>query len=119
MGENILQQKSFHFAIEIVELYKHLSSEKKEFVLSKQILKSGTSIGANVEEAIGGQSEADFMSKLSIAYKEARETAYWIRLLRETNFLEPSLAKKHLETCEELQRIIGSSIKTIKAKRSK
>ena len=87
MGENILQVKSFRFAIEIVELFKKLSIDKREFVLSKQILKSGTSIGANVEEAIGGQSEADFMSKLSIAYKEARETAYWLRLLKETNFI--------------------------------
>lgn len=87
MGENILQVKSFRFAIEIVELFKKLSIDKREFVLSKQILKSGTSIGANVEEAIGGQNEADFMSKLSIAYKVARETAYWLRLLKETNFI--------------------------------
>lgn len=119
MGENILQVKSFRFAIEIVELFKQLSIDKREFVLSKQILKCGTSIGANVEEAIGGQSEADFMSKLSIAYKEARETAYWLRLLRETNFVEPIVAKKYLDSCEELQRIIGSSIKTIKTKRLK
>jgi len=119
MSENILKVKSFQFAVEIVELYKQLSTEKREFVLSKQILKSGTSIGANVEEAIGGQSEADFMSKLSIAYKEARETSYWIRLLRETNILEVNKAKKLLDDCDELQRIIGSSIKTIKAKRVK
>jgi len=119
MSENILQIKSFRFAIDIVELYKRLSTDKKEFVLSKQILRSGTSIGANVEEAIGGQSEADFMSKLSIAYKESRETSYWLRLLQATNFIEPVEARKHLESCEELQRIIGSSIKTIKAKRKK
>ncbi|MEI8046561.1 MAG: four helix bundle protein [Bacteroidota bacterium] len=119
MGENILQVKSFRFAIEMVELYKQLSTEKREFVLSKQILKSGTSIGANVEEAIGGQSEADFMSKLSIAYKESRETSYWLRLLEATNYIEPEIARQHLASCEELQRIIGSSIKTIKAKRMK
>lgn len=119
MSENILQIKSFQFAIDMVELYKQLSADKREFVLSKQILKSGTSIGANVEEAIGGQSEADFMSKLSIAYKESRETSYWLRLLQATNFIEPEVAKKHLESCEELQRILGSSIKTIKAKRMK
>lgn len=69
MAENILNTKSFYFAVQIVELYKHLTTEKKEFVLSKQILRSGTFIGANIEEAIGGQSEADFMVKLSIAYK--------------------------------------------------
>jgi four helix bundle protein len=119
MAENILNTKLFYFAVQILELYKHLTTEKKEFVLSKQILRSGTSIGANVEEAIGGQSEADFMSKLSIAYKEARETSYWLKLLQETKYIEPIEAKKYLELCDELQRIIGSSIKTIKAKRKK
>jgi len=82
-------------------------------------LKSGTSIGANVEEAIGGQSEADFMSKLSIAYKESRETSYWLRLLLETKYIEDQTARKYLVMCEELQKIIGSSIRTIKAKRNK
>jgi len=81
MADNILRTKSFYFAVQIVELYKYLTINKKEFVLSNQLLRSGTSIGANVEEAIGGQSEADFMSKLSIAYKEARETLYWIKPL--------------------------------------
>jgi four helix bundle protein len=119
MAENILRTKSFYFAVQIVELYKHLTIERKEFVLSKQILRSGTSIGANVEEAIGGQSEADFMSKLSIAYKEARETSYWLKLLQVTNYIEPVEARKYIELCDELQRIIGSSIKTIKAKKKK
>jgi four helix bundle protein len=82
--QNVIQQKSYDFAIRIVNLYKYLATEKKELVLSKQILRSGTSIGANVEEAIGAQSDKDFLNKLSIAYKEARETHYWIRLLRDT-----------------------------------
>jgi four helix bundle protein len=119
MAENVLRTKSFYFAVQIVELYKHLAIERMEFVLSKQILRSGTSIGANVEEAIGGQSEADFMSKLSIAYKEARETSYWLKLLHETNYIETAEARKYLELCDELQRIMGSSIKTIKTKKKK
>jgi four helix bundle protein len=119
MAENVLNIKSFRFAVEIIELYKYLTTTQKEFVLSKQILKSGTSIGANVEEAIGGQSEADFMSKLSIANKESRETSYWLKLLLETKYINEQTAEKYLASCEELQKIIGSSIKTIKAKRNK
>ncbi len=84
MKENVVRDKSYAFAIRIVKLYQHLSTKKKEFVLSKQILRCGTSIGANVEEALGGQSRADFVSKMSIAYKEARETCYWLRLLKDT-----------------------------------
>lgn len=79
---NIIKDKSFAFAIEIINVYKYLSSENKEYVLSKQLLKSGTSIGANVEEAIGGVSKRDFIAKLGIAYKESRETMYWLRLLK-------------------------------------
>ena len=86
-NDNIVQIKSYGFAIRVVRLYQHLSTEKKEFVLSKQLLRSGTGIGANVEEAIGGQSRADFASKLAIAYKEARETSYWLRLLKDTGYL--------------------------------
>ncbi len=84
--DNIIQTKSYNFAVRIIKLYKHLSQEKKEFVLSKQLLRSGTSIGANIEEAIGGQSRKDFFAKLTIAYKEARESHYWIRLLKDTDF---------------------------------
>ncbi|GAB7257032.1 hypothetical protein OBPA_14970 [Polaribacter sp. OB-PA-B3] len=84
--DNIIQTKSYNFAVRIIKLYKHLSQEKKEFVLSKQLLRSGTSIGANIEEAIGGQSRKDFLAKLTIAYKEARESHYWIRLLKDTDF---------------------------------
>jgi four helix bundle protein len=86
MKENIIAVRTYMFAIEIVKLTKELIAEK-EYVLSKQILKSGTSIGANVEEAIGGISKRDFRSKMSISYKEARETQYWLKLLRDTNYI--------------------------------
>jgi four helix bundle protein len=78
--DNVIRDKSYAFALRVVKLYQFLINEKKEFVLSRQILRSGTSIGANVEEAIGGQSGRDFQSKIAIAYKEARETHYWIRI---------------------------------------
>ncbi len=84
-SDNIIQEKSFAFAIRIVNLYKYLTNEKKEFVLSKQILKSGTSIGANIEESIGAQSDKDFLNKISISYKEARESIFWLKLLQATN----------------------------------
>jgi len=116
MKENIIQIKSYDFAVRIVKLYQHLSKEKKEFTLSKQLLRSGTSIGANVEEAIGGQSKKDFYAKLTIAYKEARETNYWIRLLKDTNYLKEIEAKSLLKDINELLKIIGSIQKTMKAK---
>jgi four helix bundle protein len=87
MKENIIQIKSYAFAVRIVKVYKYLCEEKKEYVLSKQLLRSGTSIGANIEEAIGGQTDKDFFAKLTIAYKEARETHYWIRLLTDTDYI--------------------------------
>jgi len=90
--ENVIQQKSYAFALRIIQLYRYLAQEKKEFVLAKQILRSGTAIGANVEEAIGAQSKKDFLSKMAIAYKEARETKYWLRLLKDTKYLPENLA---------------------------
>ncbi len=99
--------KSFAFAIRVVRAYQFLVSEKKEFVLSKQFLRCGTSIGANAEEATGGQSKADFISKLSIAYKEARETKYWIRLLQATDYFDEKQAVSLLADVEELLKIIG------------
>jgi four helix bundle protein len=88
MKENIIVEKSFHFAVAIIKLYQQLSTDKKEYVISKQLLRCGTSIGANVEESVGGISKKDFIAKMQIAYKEARETRYWIRLLLETGYLE-------------------------------
>ena len=115
-GENPVQTKSYAFALRIVKLYRYLCGEKKEFVLSKQIVRSGTSIGANVEEAIGGQSRKDFLSKMSIAYKEARETHYWLRLLRDSDILETKHAESVIEDCEELLKLTGSIIRTTKLK---
>jgi four helix bundle protein len=112
--DNIIQIKSYDFAVRIVKLYKHLSQEKKEFVLSKQLLRSGTSIGANVEEAIGGQSRKDFFAKLTIAYKEARESHYWIRLLKDTEYLTSKEADSLLFDIDEILKIIGSIQKSIR-----
>ena len=111
---NIVQQKSYAFALKIVDLYKFLCTSKNEYVLSKQILKSGTSIGANIEEAIGGQSRKDFYAKLSISYKEARETHYWIRLLTDSNYIDKEKSNELLKDTEELLKLIGSILKTIR-----
>ncbi len=116
MKENVIQQKSYEFALRIVRLYQYLCNEKKEFVLSKQVLRSGTAIGANIEETIGAQSDKDFIAKLSIAYKEARETHYWLRLLRDSNYLESSHTDSVVNDCDELLKIIGSIQKTMKTK---
>lgn len=110
--DNVVQQKSFVFALRIVEVSRALANEQKEFVLSKQLLRSGTSIGANIEEAMGGQSKKDFYAKLTIAYKEARETNYWLRLLEESNILNRKIAKELLIQSDELLRVIGSIRKT-------
>ncbi|MCK5814885.1 MAG: four helix bundle protein [Flavobacteriaceae bacterium] len=112
--DNIVQIKSYAFSIRIVNLYKYLSQEKREFILSKQLLRSGTSIGANIEEAIGGQSRKDFFAKLTISYKEARESHYWIRLLRDTDYLSIEEASGLIDDVEELLKIIGSIQKSIR-----
>lgn len=106
MKENIIQTKSYEFALKIVKLHRVLVENKKEFVLSKQLLRCGTSIGANIEEAIGGQSEKDFYAKLTVSYKEARETKYWIRLLKDSEYLDKEIANDFLSDVEELLRII-------------
>lgn len=103
MKENILSEKAYQFALRIVKLNKYMNEEPREFVLSKQILRSGTSIGANIEESVHAQSKIDFVHKLSIAQKEASETNYWLRLLRDSNYLKPKLAESLLENCEEIQ----------------
>jgi len=106
--DNAVQQKSYAFALRIIKLYKYLCDTKKEYVLSKQLLRSGTSIGANVEEAIGGQSKKDFFAKLAIAYKEARESHYWLRLLRDGGIIGAKECASILDDNDELLRIIGS-----------
>jgi len=112
--KNVVQEKSFCFALRIVKLYKYLKENKKEYILSKQLLRSGTSIGANIEEAIGGQSKNDFISKISVAYKESRETLYWIKLLRESNYLNQKQSESLIDDCEEIIKIITKIQKTMK-----
>lgn len=115
---NIIQEKSFAFAVRAVKLFKYLKEEKSEFVLSKQFLRSATSIGANVEESIGGQSDKDFLSKLSIAYKEARETMYWLKLLQATDYLTQSEAESMLTDAEVICKILGKIQVTMKTRNS-
>ncbi len=107
MKESVVHQKSYAFAVRIVRLSQYLSDKKREFVLSKQVLRSGTSIGANVEEASGGQSKRDFLSKMSIAYKEARETVYWLRLLKDTEYLTQAEFDSIHTDAEELCRLLS------------
>ena len=111
-NENVIQNKSYAFALRVVKLYKYLVEEKKEYTLSKQLVRSGTSIGANVEEGVGAFSKNDFRYKLSIAYKEARETKYWIRLLKDSGFLETTLGDSLLNDVEELLKILGKILVT-------
>lgn len=113
-NDNVVQIKSYAFAVRIVKVYQFLSFDKKEFVLSKQLLRCGTSIGANIEEALGGQSSKDFYAKLTISYKEAREAHYWIRILRDTGYLSGEQSESLLDDVTELLRIIGSIQKTIR-----
>ena len=110
MSQSIVREKSFAFALEIISLYKQLQSEK-EFVLSKQMLRSGTSIGANIEEALAGQSRRDFLAKMSIASKEARETRYWLVLLQQSKLTKLDL-KPAIGQVESLIRILISIVKT-------
>ncbi|WP_338407605.1 four helix bundle protein [uncultured Flavobacterium sp.] len=113
-SENVVQSKSYDFTLRIIKVYKYLIQEKKEFVLSKQLLRCGTSIGANIEEAIGGQSKADFFAKITISYKETRESKYWIRLLRDSDYLTIEQSDNLLKDVEELLKIIGSIQKSIR-----
>lgn len=114
MTKSILKDETYKFSLRMVKLFQHLSQEKKEFVLSKQVLRSGTSIGANTEEAFQGESKADFIHKLAIANKEAFETHYWLRLLRDSGMLEAKLAESLINDCCELQALLVTSIKTAK-----
>ena len=117
MKENLVRDKSYLFALSIIELYKVLV-EKNEFVMSKQVLKSGTSIGANIEEALAGQSRPDFLSKMSIASKEARETLYWLRLLRDSNTLAPEQLVDLIDESESLINILTSIVKNTAIKKA-
>ncbi len=112
--DNIIKNKSLDFAIRIVRLYKHISETSHEYVLSKQLLKSGTSIGANVREAIGGQSKEDFIAKMHIALKEVYETEYWLELLYNTDYLTEKEFESIFTDCRELTNILASILKTMK-----
>jgi len=114
MKENVVKNKSFDFSLIIIELYKKLQ-EQREYVISKQLLRSATSIGANIAESEASESRADFVHKLSIASKEARETLYWLRLLERSRLVEIELTK-YIESCDEIIKLLTSIVKTIKLK---
>ena len=114
--ESVLCEKSMNFAIRIVKFYRFLCDEKKEFVLSKQILRSGTSIGANIRESRNAQSDADFISKLNIALKEADETQYWIELFRLSDIITEESFDSLNKDIDELISMLVSAIKTMKTK---
>ena len=112
--ENVVKEKSFEFSVRIVNLYKLLTANKQEYVLSKQLLRSGTSIGANICEAEQAQSTSDFISKLSISLKESNETDYWLRLLHRTEYLNNPEYSSIIADCRDLTKILTSIIKSLK-----
>ena len=113
-NENVIVEKSKAFALRIIKMYQFIAKEEREFVLSKQILRSGTSIGANVKEAIRGQSKPDFYAKMNIALKEASETEYWLELLHESGYIEEQAFQSIYDDCQELIKILVSITKTQK-----
>ena len=116
MKDNVVAEKSMAFAIKIVNIFKYLSDEKKEYVMSKQLLRCGTSIGANIHEGVNAQSRKDFLSKMYIAFKEASETEYWINLLTRTEYLSETKSNIILVECVEIKKILTSIIKTTKTR---
>ncbi|HKJ45294.1 MAG TPA: four helix bundle protein [Balneolales bacterium] len=109
--ENVLYDKSYEFSIKIIKLYKYLQKEKKEYTLSRQLLRCGTSIGANVAEANGAISEDDFSAKISIAYKECLETKYWLSLLKDTEYISIDIYTKLYSSADEIAKISYSILK--------
>ena len=116
---NVVQEKSYVFALKVIKLCRLLIDEKKEYILSKQLIRSGTAIGALVEEAIGGQTNKDFYSKITIAYKEARESGYWIKLLRDSEYLNHENSSELLNDLDELLKILGSIQISMRSKMAK
>ena len=112
MGDNAIKQKSMSFAIRIVRLYQYLQEEKKEFILSKQLVRSGTSIGANIWEALQGQSKNDFIAKMSISLKEAVEAEYWLELLYETEYITKAEYESIYADCNEITKLLTSIVKS-------
>lgn len=119
MKENIVMNKSYAFALRIIKLYKYLITEKKEFVLSKQVLRSGTAVGALIKEAEHAQSKADFINKMNIALKEANETEYWIMLLQDSDYLEEKETISIRVEISELIKLLASIVKTSKLNHGK
>ena len=115
-SNSIIANKAYSFALEIIDIYKYLIEVKKESVLSKQILRSGTSIGANINEALSSESKRDFVHKLSISLKEARETNYWLNLLNDSNYISKEQFEKINNFCIEILKMLTSIIKTTKEK---
>ena len=111
LNNSVVYEKAYKFAIRIVRAFKHLQEKEREFVLSKQMLRSGTSIGANIAEANGAISDADFSSKISIAYKECLETKYWLTLLKDTDYTNEKASKSMHEDADELAKILFSILK--------
>ncbi|MBD0333224.1 MAG: four helix bundle protein [Chitinophagaceae bacterium] len=116
MSDSIIYEKSYLFALDIIKLYKYLSVEKREFILSKQLLRAATSIGANVNEAISSESKRDFVPKLGIALKQARETSYWLNLLKDSDYLPNEEFILLNDSCTALIKILSSIILTTKEK---
>ncbi len=115
-SNSIIGRKSYAFALEIIKIYKYLSDQKKEYVLSKQLLRSGTSIGSNVNEALSAESKKDFIHKLGIALKEAKETSYWLHLLEDSQYINNETFSTVSQSCNELCKILSSIILTTKEK---
>jgi four helix bundle protein len=116
MKENVIREKSYAFALRIVKLYKYLVDNKKEYTLAKQILRSGTSVGALVRESEQGESKADFIHKLAIALKEANETDYWLNILKDTSFITEKMFTSLSKDCIELEKLLTSIIKSSRKK---
>ncbi|NSL88853.1 four helix bundle protein [Chitinophaga solisilvae] len=116
MKPNVILEKSFAFSVRIVKLITHLDNRNASKTLTRQLLRSGTSIGANTEEAVGASTTRDFKYKIDISYREARETIYWLKLLKETQQLESGLAQSFISDCQELIKILGAIQKTLKSR---
>lgn len=114
--ENIILTKTYNFALRILKLHLHLRKKKVDADLCSQLLNSGTSVGANTEEAVGGSSKKDFINKLQIAYREARETRYWLRLLKDVEILDKKLAESFIKDCEEIIKILTAILNSSKGR---
>jgi len=119
MGKNVIKEKSFNFALQVIRLYKELCESKKEFILSKQLLRSGTSVGANIRESEHAESKADFIHKLSIAQKEANESEYWIELLYKSEYIDKTMYESINDNISEIKRLLSSILVSLKKSKSK